>query len=140
MKYLSILFVLTALSVPAAFAEHGNDGPGGGGELAILRLQSATQQLKRQVRYAPLSYRVKQTVFQFTRSVQRLVACSGVRPIFNEHGEPGGGGPIGGGCSSAERIAKINFRPVARYLYDTDWDMPMVHNAYLRVSRILSRI
>lgn len=99
-------------------------------EGSVAALAEETETLDYYVQNSTLRYRVKEAVDLFSNDVKYLEDCVryySVNTVVLDHSEEPG---VPRACEYYLRMAKDSFRPVARYLYDTDWDYPRIYRAY----------
>lgn len=126
MKHLvGSLVVLTMFLSGIAFASRDHTGG------AVDTLVYDASQLEQMVRYSPLNYSVKDAVSRFNYDVERLGYCA-------DHSRDHDGCPAA--CKYDLYNAQESFRPVSRYLYDTQYEYPQIYNQYRRTQYSLSAV
>lgn len=97
---------------------------------SVAALAAETDELYREVSYAPLNSSVKNAVYRFVRDVRSLDYCADHCRDHTTIGVPAS-------CYSYYSRANSSFYPVDRYLYDTYYDLPRVYQAYVSVKNAL---
>lgn len=126
---MSGLFLMSGMAI----ADH-NDPVG-----SVGLLEHETAELEQVVRNSYLNYNVKSAVFQFSGASQQLVNCVRYegRDLTQDHtGEVG----CPSVCGRQLQNAQAAFRPVQRYLSDTQYDYPEVFQQFRQTGQALRSI
>ena len=112
-----------------AFADHNH------GQEGYSRVINEVSNLNNLVQSSWLQSGIKQTVSRFHASVHQLDMCGGnqfqFNPAFELIAPMDHGGDSGGyDCQNLINRLRWQWREVDRYLYDTNYDFPNVHQAY----------
>ncbi|MEK6704816.1 MAG: hypothetical protein AABZ06_03430 [Bdellovibrionota bacterium] len=127
-----LMFV--SLSLPMqTFADHG-DGTVGNGSGA--RLNAEAQQLDSHVRWTNMSWSVKDAVSRFVLNANSLANCESRRLAPMDHSWP----TPPRDCSFEVNRVLNSFALVEHYLYDAEYQYPLVYRSYIRTARIINEI
>ena len=96
-----------------------------------------TGQLERIVSMSPLAPAVKNQVFIFGSEVRMLASCLNQRRGPMRDYQFGNYRPNSFGCRQIFQRAEQSFVPVSRFLWDTQWQLPQVFNAYMQTQQAL---
>jgi len=135
MNVKAIAGVIVALFIQTGVAHADHNYPIN----STAALKYETDELAIAVSNSWIGFQVKTAVRHYVNDVNRLIRCvrfATRRPIFNDHTEDPG---IPRACAVQLQHVRRAFGPVARYLWDTNFDFPRVYRAYRGAERTLAQ-